>query len=261
MSWVLFSPALMFLGLVLGERFLPTVTRGCAYERWDWSLNLIGFAFQGCVVPVCGYWITTRWLPLVLPHGQGSLPMGYWGAFALNFMGVDLLYYWQHRLFHKSQWLWKFHQCHHASPTLDVWATSRNTAVTHFLFVYMLINPVFGFLCASPEGFFAGAAATASLDLMRHSRIDLRCTAAAGALRLLSQVLVTPLEHHRHHDAEGPAVNFGANLILWDRLFGTARIGGEYPAHYRVAGVPAPLTQLLYPLKGTGAPLQSSQQV
>ncbi|MGI9305080.1 MAG: sterol desaturase family protein [Gammaproteobacteria bacterium] len=254
MSWLLLSPAAAFVFLVIGERVLPTVTRRRRYVFSDWVLNLVGFAFQGAVIPLCGYLISTLVLPGWLPGGQGVIPWGFLGCFLLNFVVVDLLYYWQHRLFHEVPWLWKFHQCHHASPTLDVWATARNTAVSNFLFVYMLVNPVLGFLCASPEGFFAGAAATASLDLLRHSRIDLRDTAARRLVGPLSLVFVTPREHHQHHNADDVGVNFGANLILWDRMFGTARVGGAYPSRYRVDGVPGPLQQLFYPvLRSSGA--------
>ena len=247
MNWLLLSPALAFVILVLGERGLPCVARRRRYDRGDWLLNLSGFAFQGLAIPTLGYLITTRLLPQIWPQAQGVLPFGYWGAFALNFVGVDLLYYWQHRLFHTVSWLWQLHRCHHASPTLDVWATSRNTAVTHFLFVYMLVNPVLGFLCASPEGFFAAAALTASLDLFRHSRLDLELTRIAPFIEPLSRIFVMPLAHHQHHDAQGRPVNFGANLIVWDRLFGTARLGGGYPAVYQCEAPPA-LVQLVYPL-------------
>jgi len=250
LSWILFSPVVAFLFLVIGERVLPTVARQRPYARSDWILNFVGFGFQGAVIPLCGYLISSRWVPQWLPGGQGAIAWGFWSCFVLNFVAVDLLYYWQHRCFHQIPWLWKFHQCHHASPTLDVWATARNTAVTNFLFVYMLVNPLLGFLCASPEGFFAGAAATASLDLVRHSRINLRDTAARRVVEILSLLFVTPQEHHQHHSATGVSVNFGANLILWDRLFGTANVGGAYPSRYCVEGVPGPLQQLLYPVLG-----------
>jgi sterol desaturase/sphingolipid hydroxylase (fatty acid hydroxylase superfamily) len=101
---------------------------------------------------------------------------------------------------------------------------------------------VLGFLCDSPEGFFFGAALTASLDLWRHSRLPARF--APGRL---GSVLVTPLHHHLHHSPEGQRANFGANLMLWDRLFGTAREPLAYPARYGVPDAPGPWRQFLFP--------------
>jgi sterol desaturase/sphingolipid hydroxylase (fatty acid hydroxylase superfamily) len=159
----------------------------------------------------------------------------------LNFVGVDFLYYWQHRLFHQPS-LWPSHRCHHASPWLDVWATARNSLVTNFLFVYLLVNPALAYISGSVEGFFVGAMATASFDLLRHSRVDVEWP------RWLSRVLVTPRLHHRHHDARAAPANFGANLIIWDRLFGTAQLDDGWPSIYAAPDAPSPLAQLFHPI-------------
>ncbi len=164
---------------------------------------------------------------------------GWFGAFVLNFVFVDFLYYWQHRLFHRVPLLWALHQCHHASPTLSVWATSRNTFAVNFLFVYLLVNPLLGFLCDSPDGFFAAAGLTAALDLWRHSRV--------GALPGLSRVLITPWQHHWHHSEDGQRTNYGANLMLWDRCFGTLRDAHTFPTRYGTAGAPSAWRQFLFP--------------
>ncbi len=76
-----------------------------------------------------------------MPGGAGILPIGWWGAFLLNFVVIDFLYYWQHRWFHRIRPLWKLHRCHHTARRVDIWVTSRNTLVMHFLFVYFLLNP------------------------------------------------------------------------------------------------------------------------
>jgi hypothetical protein len=46
---------------------------------------------------------------------------------------------------------------------------------------------------------------------------------------------------------DGQRVNFGANLILWDRLFGTAAEPNGYPTRYGTANAPGPWRQLLFP--------------
>jgi len=237
-----FLPLLAFASLLLLERMLRRAPQLPEYARADQLLNLTGLAIQGLLVPAMGYWIATSVLAAHWPGAAGSLRIGWLGAFAVNFVIVDFLYYWQHRLFHRVNALWALHQCHHASTALDVWATSRNSLAVNFLFVYMLVNPLLGFLCDHPDGFFAGAAVTASLDLWRHSRLP-----ESFSPTLLGRVLVTPAHHHAHHSPEGQAVNFGANLILWDRLFGTAREPRGYPAVYGTPGAPGPWRQFLFP--------------
>ena len=105
-----------------------------------------------------------------------------------------------------------------------------------------LVNPVLGFLCDRPDAFFAAAAVTASLDLWRHSRLS-----EAFAPPCLGRILVTPAQHHAHHSPSGEAINFGANLILWDKLFGTARIARGFPAQYGTREARGPWRQFLFP--------------
>ena len=228
MIWLL--PLSVFVLLAALER-LPQPNPAESYQSYaDHLLNIAGLAIQGTVIPLMGYLIATHVLADRWPGYAGILEIGWLGAFLLNFVAVDFLYYWQHRLFHHVPALWALHECHHAAPVVNVWATSRNALALNFLFVYLLVNPVLGFLCDRPDGFFAAAAVTASLDLWRHSRLPERFTP-----RWLGSVLVTPLHHHAHHAADGQPINFGANLIFWDKLFGTARQSRAYPRSYGTA--------------------------
>jgi sterol desaturase/sphingolipid hydroxylase (fatty acid hydroxylase superfamily) len=239
MVWALL-PLVTFILLLWLEISVPAGIAGKDYEFGDWIMNLSGFFMQGIVVPVAGYYLATDVFPEFLPEFQGTLPLGIAGAFMLNFIGVDFLYYFQHRAFHQVPWLWKLHAPHHYSPTLSIWATSRNALLTHFLFVYLLINPILGYLCNVPEAFFAGAMCTAALDIFRHSSIR-------AEWPLLRGILVLPRDHHRHHDSDKVFSNYGANLLIWDRMFGTADPGADYPKSYAVAGAPGYTTQLLCP--------------
>jgi sterol desaturase/sphingolipid hydroxylase (fatty acid hydroxylase superfamily) len=255
MGALVFIPLVTFLLLLLGERVVARRVDSPPHRGWDWAIHLSGFFVQGAVIPWCGYLLAARVLPAWAPGGAGVLQVGWWGAFLLNFVFVDFLYYWQHRAFHRVGGLWKLHRCHHTARRVDVWVTSRNSLVLHFLFVYFLVNPALGYLVDRPDAFFAGAMATASLDLFRHSNADWgRLPGAARLSRWLGAVLVLPSAHHRHHGARDFDGNYGANLIVWDRLFGTFLPPGAasaYPAEYGVGGAPPPAEQWLYPLRTT----------
>lgn len=236
-------PLLTFLVLSVGERLLRTVPARGRKTAADMLINLSGFTMQGAVVPAIAYLVSHSLLPRLAPTAEGALDFGFWGAFLLCLVGVDFLYYWQHRLFHRIGLLWRLHRCHHAAPTVSVWVTARNSLLTHFLFVYLLVNPWLAFVSGSVEGFLLAASVTASLDLWRHTSL-----APAPYWSAFEWVLITPRLHHRHHDADDPGYNFGANLSIWDRLFGTLRSVGAYPAAYAVADAPDRWSQLLHPL-------------
>ncbi len=240
--WMLYAllPMLTFPLLLLAENRSQAKLNACDYATGDWILNLSGFFMQGLVIPAVGFLLATHFFPTMVPKLRGCLQIGFVGAFVLNFVGVDFLYYLQHRAFHRIPWLWKLHAPHHYSPAVNVWATSRNALITHFFFVYMLVSPVLAYLCNVTEGFFAGAMLTATLDLFRHAKINLR-------LPGLESVILMPHDHHRHHDADKPEANFGANFILWDKLFGTFATGMRFPSSYAPPNAPSYKTQLLYP--------------
>lgn len=197
---------------------------------------------QGVVIPLVGYLFSRCVYPVFIPELQGILHTGYWGAFGLNMLGVDLLYYFQHRLFHKVPWLWKFHATHHYSSKVTIWTTSRNALLSHFFFVYLLVNPLLAYLTDSPDGFFLGAMVTASLDIFRHADIQWQ-------LPFLKGILTRPCDHHRHHDSQNPQANYAANFIMWDRLFGTADLQEQKRKFYPVKRLPRWTTMLLFPWK------------
>jgi sterol desaturase/sphingolipid hydroxylase (fatty acid hydroxylase superfamily) len=251
-------PCVTFFLLLIGELFLgnnrtrPATEQMPRHQLWDWIIHLCGFLCQGAIIPWLGYLVATQVLPMWLPGGAGILPIGWWGAFLLNFVVIDFLYYWQHRWFHRIKPLWQLHRCHHAARRVDIWVTSRNTLVMHFLFVYFLFNPLLGYLVTRPDAFFVGAMVTASLDLFRHTDFDFSRIPGSDPLgRLLGKIFILPSAHRRHHRVHDSEGNYGANLILWDRLFGTAipdqADSGATLTAYGVAHPPPPVVQFLYP--------------
>jgi sterol desaturase/sphingolipid hydroxylase (fatty acid hydroxylase superfamily) len=96
MSWLILAPFLTFILLFIGEAVLPSNTAKFSYHRYDWLLNLIGFIVQGLIIPLCGYLLATQLFPSLWPAGKGLLPFNWWGAFLLNFIVVEFIYYWQH---------------------------------------------------------------------------------------------------------------------------------------------------------------------
>lgn len=197
----------------------------------DWGMDLANLGVQGWVVPLAAGWVGhVLWTPLL---AGGTLRIGVLGGFVLAFVGVDALYYLNHRLLHR---FWPLHRVHHGAPAMDVWVTSRNTLWATAFVVYPWAHGLFLHLLDTPDGYLLGASATAALDLWRHSGMDVRVP-----------LLVTPRHHAWHHSRSAPGVNFGANWIVWDQLFGTAHDPGRMPD---AIGIPTGLSTgraLLWP--------------
>ena len=203
-----------------------------------WWLDGTGLLIQGAVVPVLEITLLLAGLRTLVPGLQASLHLpgdDFSSGFALNVLLVDYLYYWNHRLLHTPR-LWPLHLVHHTLRDMDVVGTSRNTAWTSFLILYVWLNSIMLFVLAEPAGYAAGAALTASLDLWRHS--ELGPAPGSRLARSLGRVLVLPCHHAWHHARELARGNYGANFSLWDRLHGTWIERDHAPARL---GVPTAL--------------------
>jgi sterol desaturase/sphingolipid hydroxylase (fatty acid hydroxylase superfamily) len=206
-------------------------------KSWqDWLLDCTNLFVQGSAIP----WLQTAALFLcyqwLAPKYQGLVHPGLIGGFLLNFILVDYLYYWNHRLLHSSA-LWRTHLVHHSVTEMDVLATSRNTLWTSFLICYLWINSLALFLIDDPRGYLLAIAITASLDLWKHS--EWHPWPWLGAL--LSPFLILPIDHAWHHCSQERYGNYGANLKIWDQIHGTWRSSTERP---ELLGVPHHLTLL-----------------
>lgn len=217
------------LGLVVSRASGRAALR--ARTRAEWGIDLVNLAVQGWAVPLGAGWLGRAVLTPILP--AGGLHLGLAGGFLLAFVGVDALYYANHRLLHR---LWPVHRVHHSAAAMDVWVTSRNTVWATALVVYPWAHGLFLYLLDTPDGYLLGASATAALDLWRHSGVDMRVPA-----------LVTPRHHAWHHSQSHSHLNYGANWMIWDHLFGTAHDPGHMPSALGLATGLSPLRQLLWP--------------
>lgn len=142
---------------------------------------------------------------------------------------ADLFAYFSHRLFHSVPWLWRFHQIHHSSESMDWLASSRLHIVD------ILITRAIGFvplyiLGFAPEALLPYLVFASVQAIFIHSNLRFRF----GPLRYL---VVTPQFHHWHHTAEAHAIdkNFAVHLPVIDFLFGTAYLPKDrWPERYGI---------------------------
>jgi sterol desaturase/sphingolipid hydroxylase (fatty acid hydroxylase superfamily) len=177
----------------------------------EWAMDVSGLAVQSIAVPAAALMIA-HFLRGEAPALSGALQLPGALSFLLNFVAVDYLYYWNHRLLHGP--LWRWHEAHHTPKSMDVLITSRNTLWTPALIVYVWANALFVFLLGDPRPYLFAIAVSSLLDVWRHSGMK-------PPKGMLGRVLITPRDHAWHHSTGRHDKNFGANLKMWDRLHGT----------------------------------------
>jgi len=210
----------------------------------DWILDSVGLGVQGILIPLLQTHLVYRFYHYLLPSQQGCLHLSGMGAFLLNFVVLDYLYYWNHRCLHWS-FFWAVHQVHHTLIDLDVLGTSRNTLWSSFLIVYLWLNALFIYLLEDPTGYIAGMSLTCVLDLWRHS--DFNLSSRSWIYALVSPWLILPQDHAKHHSLVGNW-NFGGNLKVWDKWYGT--YGGDLPVEGNLSMAKSNLSlvqKLFYP--------------
>ncbi len=236
-----------FFVLLAVATFVSRSNRNSALNRSreEWILDSLGLFMQGGVIPALQIGLSQKIYFHWIPSLKGVIHLSSVWAFVLNFVGVDYIYYWNHRLLHQKR-AWPFHVVHHAAIRFDFLMCSRNTLWTPFLIIYVWVNAFFIYSLSDPFPFILGASVTAGLDLWRHTRFSPQ----SGVLHsLLSPALILPSDHAAHHRSHTQGVNFGANLNLWDRLHQTF-LRDPDPHSIHKFGFPLPLNlrlQIFWP--------------
>src|SRR5215470_7826323 len=90
--------------------------RGGALNRdgAGWVLDASGLLVQGVLIPLLQITLIYRLFASLAPQLEGAIEVHPAAAFLLNFVFVDYLYYWNHRLLH-AEWLWRAHAVHHTA--------------------------------------------------------------------------------------------------------------------------------------------------
>ena len=188
-------------------------------RRWltNWGIILLDNLIVRLVMPILPIgvalfgtargWGLLNWL---------SLPS--WLSIFIAFVVLDFAIWLQHLLSHIIPIIWRLHQVHHADRDIDVSTALRFHPLEILLsllwkFLWVLV------LGAPAIAVFAFEAILNAAALFNHANIRLPLW-LDHFLRLL---IVTPDMHRVHHSVarEETNSNYGFNLSIWDRMFGT----------------------------------------
>lgn len=141
-------------------------------------------------------------------------PDGIW-SFALCLLLADFAYYWSHRFSHESRWLWASHVVHHSSQHYN-FATALRSPWTDLLSLSFLFYAPICLLGFDPLLVFLCRGIVVAYQFWFH-------TETIDQMGWLEQVIVTPSHHRVHHAINQKYLdkNYGAILVIWDRMFGT----------------------------------------
>lgn len=160
---------------------------------------------------------------LATEHGWGILnqvSLGFGISLLISLFVLDFIIYLQHVLFHSIPLLWRLHMVHHADMDFDV------TTALRFHPIEILLSMLIKFAAILVLGPSIVAVIVFEILLnasamFNHGNLHLPKW-LDSALRLL---IVTPDMHRVHHSVikRETNSNYGFNLSIWDRLFGTYR--------------------------------------
>lgn len=142
-----------------------------------------------------------------------SIPVNGWTTL-LAILFVDFIYYWEHRWEHEIRILWSYHSIHHSSPIYNYTTALRVSFIDNFVtWVFYLPAILIGF---HPVIVLIAIAFILIYQFWIHTELIRK-------LGWLEWILNTPSHHRVHHGSDDLYLdkNYGAFLIIWDRLFGT----------------------------------------
>lgn len=193
-----------------------------ADARVDLSyLILVQIAIPVLLAVTAGAWLSGR---LDAREYAASFWPQHWpliAQFLLVLLGADLLRYWLHRACHSSRMLWRLHAVHHSSDKLY----SLNVGRFHPLektIQYLLDSMPFVLLGVNGGVIGLYFVFYAVNGFLQHSNVELR----HGWLNYVVSSAELHRWHHSRRKHESYS-NFGNNLIIWDRLFGTCYLPPE----------------------------------
>lgn len=139
-------------------------------------------------------------------------------AVILTVIAMDFIIYLQHVLVHAVPALWRLHRVHHADRDYDVTTGARFHPIE--IILSMLIKFATIIVLGAPAvAVIIFEVILNAMAMFNHSNIRLPEKFEPKIRRFV----VTPDMHRVHHSVEDDEANsnFGFNLSIWDRIFGT----------------------------------------
>jgi sterol desaturase/sphingolipid hydroxylase (fatty acid hydroxylase superfamily) len=216
--------SVIFLTLAIIELLAPRLEReemrgALKSRRWITNLSMVVISSLALrvIFPLAAVG-TATW---AASHGYGLFPMlGISPIISgvVAFIVLDFAVWFEHVMSHRIELLWRIHRMHHADTGFDLTTALRFHPIEIILSMFwkaavivVLGPPVVAVLIF--EIILNGAA------MFNHANIKLPLKLD----NMIRKLIVTPDMHRVHHSTLSAETNsnYGFNLSIWDRLFGT----------------------------------------
>ena len=147
-----------------------------------------------------------------------NIPLPFWARVLISAVLLDMAIYWQHVASHKIGLLWKVHRVHHVDRDIDVSTGNRFHPIEIVLsMLYKMVIIII--LGPAALGVFLFEVLLNGSAMFNHANVKL----PLAVDRVLRILFVTPDMHRIHHSEHRDETdsNYGFNLAIWDKMFGT----------------------------------------
>ncbi len=205
--------------LVLESSFPARKSKLTKRVRWlgNFSLLIISSVVARLLVPIgvtgIALYASSQGLGLF-----NNINLPNWLIITLSVLLLDLMIYWQHRIFHLVPMLWRFHKVHHADSHIDASTGLRFHPIEILLSI--LLKGLAVLLLGVPAiAVIIFEVALNGFALFNHANIRL----PRWLEYPLRAILITQVLHRIHHSqvVEETNSNYGFSVSWWDRLFGS----------------------------------------
>ncbi|PIK60670.1 putative alkylglycerol monooxygenase [Apostichopus japonicus] len=137
-----------------------------------------------------------------------NLPWDNAWTWLICLFGIDLGYYWCHRMAHEVNFIWAAHQVHHSSEDYNLSTALRQCCTEVF---YIPLAPII-----PPAIMLVHIEFNLIFQFWVHTQV-------VDKLGPLEYILNTPSHHRVHHGRNRYCIdkNYAGVFIIWDRMFGT----------------------------------------
>jgi len=219
----LITAAIPFFFLLMGVEALVGRARGIRVFRTpDVMTDLALGVLQVLFTVVAAGFLAGLYL-FVYEYRLWTAPTSPWTWIAA-FVGVDFLYYWFHRVGHRSMLAWATHAPHHSSEDYNLAVALRQGPVQP------LCSQLFYLPLALVGVPFEVFATLGAINTLYQFWIH---TGLIGRLGPIEWIFNTPSHHRVHHGCNDRYLdkNHGGIFIVWDRLFGTFLAEQDTPVY------------------------------
>jgi sterol desaturase/sphingolipid hydroxylase (fatty acid hydroxylase superfamily) len=218
----------VMVALIIAEFSLSAYQRRDLYAGKD-LLASLGVGAGNLILNVLTKVITLAFLLFFYNLALWHIPPVGW-SYGLCFVLIDFCMYWAHRIAHERRFFWATHVTHHSSTKYNFTTSFRVSWTQHLKILFFVPIPLLGL---HPLVFLITYQISVLYQFWIHTELIRKLPDPVEYL------WVTPSHHRVHHGRNERYIdkNYGASLIIWDRMFGTFQEEDEKPVY----GITKPL--------------------